>query len=254
MALRVPKKDKDIVRDKILDEIDPKTNFVLKPITLEDLDKLVFDTFNNRFTINEKTINLINLDSDLVSMEYENPQQFDKDKGYLNLPYFTVWRKSTKKLTRTSSSNKSVIYSIPKSKGNQGIVYEEYICPPPVFLELEYDFQFITTFRQSTNDFEQAMLEVFRNKRISLVLYGERFELSPIDPEVLGSLEVVDREGSNGQSLYVLSYNFKLWAYTRDLKDLQKRERINTFSLKIVEKNNGQVEQDIESTIIKDNP
>ena len=29
-------------------------------------------------------------------MEYENPQQFDKDKGYLNLPYFTVWRKSTK--------------------------------------------------------------------------------------------------------------------------------------------------------------
>lgn len=254
MALRVPKKNKDIVRDKILNEIDPNTNFVLKPITLEDLDKLVFDTFNNRFTINEKQLNLITLDADLISMEYENPQQFDKDKGYLNLPYFTIWRKSTKKLTRTATSNKSVIYSIPKSKGNQGIVYEEYICPPPIFLELEYDLQFITTFRQSTNDFEQAMLDVFKNKRISLELYGERFELSPIDSETLGSLEIVDREGSNGQSLYVVSYNLKLWAYTRDLKDVQKRERINSFSLKIVEKNGNQVEQEIQSIIIKDNP
>lgn len=213
---------------------DENSNFVLRPITLENLDECVYNTFNKRFTIAGKQVTLIELDAEVASMRFENPEMFDKVKQYLNLPYFTMWRQDAgTQLFRTSPSFKPIIYCIPKWKP-QGLVYEEWITPAPIFYKFPYTFLFMTTYREYCNEFEQYMMDYFKNKRNIILLENERFEIMPVNKNKIADLEVVDRESKSGQSLYKLTYNLELVAYTRRAEDIQKRERTNRYVVDIV--------------------
>lgn len=215
--------------------VDPETNYFLRDISLENIDQCVFEAFHRRFKINSKELNLISLDADVASMRFENPQSFDTGKQFLNFPYFTYWRSASNPWTRTSNMNRPTTYIVPK-KLPQGVVYTEYIVPPPVMLKLNYTFKFITTYREHLNEFETQMLEYFKNKRNLVVWDNERFEIMPNEQFVLGSLETVDREGSIGQSMYVVTYELQVIAYTRDSSKVMKRERPNTYSLQVSER------------------
>ena len=217
-----------------INQQDPYTNFNPRKIDLENIDEAFFMNFNNRFIIAGKQLNLISLDSDLASMEFQNVLQFDELTKYLNFPYFTFWRSNTAPWWKISPSNKPIIYTIPKTKA-QGLVYEEYIMVPPKPYKLTYTVKFLTTFREYTNKFEEQMAEYFKNKSNVLFLDGERFEIRSVNQDDLATLTVVDREGVNGQSLYILSYELCVYGFLRKPDDIQKRERINTFSLKIKE-------------------
>lgn len=214
--------------------VDPETNFFLRSLSLENIDQCVFETFHRRFTVATKLVNLIPLDAEVASMRFENPQNYDVGKQYLNLPYFTMWRSATNPLTRTSSTNKPTTYVVPQMKP-QGVVYTEYIMPPPQLLKLNYTFKFITTYREHLNEFEAHMLEYFKNKRNIIIWDSERFEIMPNEQFVLGILETVEREGTVGQSLYVITYELQVIGYTRDISQIQKRERPNTYSFQISE-------------------
>ena len=56
----------------------------------------------------------------------------------------------------------------------------------------------------------------------------------PVNNNKIADLEVVDRESKSGQSLYKLTYNLELVAYTRRAEDIQKRERTNRYVVDIV--------------------
>ncbi len=226
--------------------VDENSNFFLRNITLENIDQAVFEAFNRKFTINTKALNLISLDSDIASMRFQNPQSFDTGKQYLNFPYFTFWRSATNPITRTSSMNRPTTYIVPK-KLPQGVVYTEYIVPPPVLIKLNYTFKFIATFRDSINEFETQMLDYFKNKRNLVIWDNERFEIMPNEQFILGAIETVDREGGVGQSMYVVTYELQVIAYTRDVSQILKRERPNTYSLQVVERT-GSVLTSIDQT------
>lgn len=226
--------------------VDENTNFVLRPITYENIDQAVYEEFNKRFTISNKQLGVILLDAEIASMQYDNFEQFDKTKGYLNLPFFTMWRNNIAPLFRSSPSHKPSTYIIPKKKA-QGIVYEEYIMPVPKWEKLSYVFKFLSNYRENVNVFENQMNNYFKNKRNIINLDNERFQIMPTDQDTRGTLEVIDREGSSGQSLYVLTYEITVWAYTRRLEDVQKRERKNTFDIKITERD-GRGSTDITQT------
>lgn len=223
-------------------EVDYFTNYINRTITLETVDQAVWQEFNNRFTIAQKQIGLISLDSEISTMQEENIKQYDQLKQYLNFPIFTFWRTNTGKEYRVSPTNKMVMYAIPKKKA-QGTVYEEYITPPPTLVKLTYEFKFLTTYRDHTNTFEQYMNEYFKNKRNIILFEQERFEIQPSNANELGTLDTVEREGSSGQSLYVLTYQLIVSAYLRDAKQVQKRERPNTYSLRITERTNNIVNE-----------
>lgn len=215
--------------------VDESSNFFLRNLTLENIDQAVFETFQRRFIVATKSVNLISLDADVASMRFQNPQSFDTGKQYLNFPYFTYWRSATNPLTRNSPTNKPSIYVVPR-KLPQGVIYTEYIVPPPILLKLNYTFKFITTFRDHLNEFETQMLDFFKNKRNIVIWDGERFEIMPNEQFTGGTLETVDREGSVGQSMYVITYDLQVIAYTRDISQIQKRERPNTYSFQVVER------------------
>lgn len=215
-------------------DVDPSTNFILRNITLENIDQAVFEALNRKFTIASKALNLIPLDAEVASMRFQNPQAFDNNKQYLNLPYFTMWRTGVNPLTRTSPSNRPTTYVIPKKKA-QGVVYEEYIMAPPQLLKLSYTFKFVTTFREYLNELESQFLEYFKNKRNVIEWDKERFEIMPNEQFTLGALDTVEREGSNGQTLYVVTYELQVIGYTRDISQIQKRERPNTYTLSLKE-------------------
>lgn len=187
--------------------------------------------------MNKKPIDLILLDAEVAAYKLQHPEQFDKIKEYLNLPYFIMWRESSKPLFRTSPAQKFVIYTVPVNRP-QGLVYEEYVTPAPILMRFPFVFKFLSTFRENTNQFEQQMANYFKNKRNLLILDGERFEIMPANKDELGSLEIVDREGQ-GRTLYITTYNLEVIGYLRDLKDIQKREAVNTIALKITEKTEG---------------
>jgi hypothetical protein len=210
-------------------------SFFLRNLTLENIDQSVFNTFNRRFKIAGKELGLILLDAEVASLRFDNPQNFDTFKQYLNLPYFTMWRSNVSPITRTSPTNRPTIYVVPTMKP-QGVVYTEYIMPPPQLLKALYTFKFVTTYREYLNQLETYFLEYFKNKRNIVIWDNERFEIMPADQFSGGSLEVVDREGADGQSLYVVTYEVQVIAYTRDISQILKRERPNTYSLQIVER------------------
>lgn len=217
--------------------VDENTDFILRPITLENIDQAVWESLNRRFTVGEKLLNLIPLDADVAAFKFQTPAQFDEQKGYLNFPYFTMWRTGVgpEASSRTSPSHKPAIYTVPKKKG-QGIVYEEYIMPVPQLLRASYTFKFVTTYREHTNEFEQQMLQYFKNKRNLVVVDKERFEIMPTAAPTPSTLEVADRDGSQGYSLYILTYELAVVCYLRDINQIQKRERPNTYDIQIVER------------------
>ena len=180
------------------------------------------------------------MDAEVASMRFENPQNFDTLKQYLNLPYFTMWRTGVVPITRSSSQNRPTTYIVPTMKP-QGVVYTEYICPPPQLLKLSFTFKFVSSYREYLNEFETQLLEYFKNKRNIIVWDNERFEIMPGEQFTAGTLETVDREGANGQTLYVLTYEMQVIAYTRDISQILKRERPNTISLQIVENSGAEL-------------
>lgn len=217
--------------------VDENSDFILRPITLENIDQAVWESFNRRFTVGEKLLNLIPLDADVAAFKFQTPAQFDEQKGYLNFPYFTMWRTGTSPEAniRVSPAHKPSIYTIPRKKA-QGIVYDEYIMPAPQLLRAAYTFKFVTTYREHTNEFEQQMLQYFKNKRNLVIVDNERFEIMPADATAPSALEVADRDGSQGYSLYVLTYELAVVCYLRDISQIQKRERPNTYDIKIIER------------------
>jgi hypothetical protein len=221
--------------------VDENTNFFLRPITLENIDQSVFETLHRRFKIAQKPLNLIPLDAELASMRFQNPQSFDSLKQYLNLPYFTMWRTQVSQITRSSITNRPTIYIVPTKKP-QGTVYTEYIVSPPPILKLSYTFKFVTTYREYLNEMETQMLEYFRNKRNVVIYDNERFEIMPNDPLQLGLLDTVDRAGATGQTLYVLTYELQVIAYTRDPSTILKRERPNLLNVRMIERSGPQLD------------
>lgn len=213
-------------------EVNLPTNFNLKTITLEDIDMAVFQEFNNRFKIGEKIMPLIILDAEVSSLHNANYLQFDKNKQFLNGPYFTIFRTDCKPLRRTSPTYKKVIYSRPISSAN-GIVFEEYITEGPKEYNLFYELKFITNYREYTNQMEAEMRHFFRNKRNMIICNNERFVIGPDDQNQLSKLEMVNREDVALRTLYVTTFTLKLWCFTRDLSNMQKRLRPNTFTLDI---------------------
>ncbi len=215
--------------------VDQNTNFVLRPITLETIDEAVFRTFDKRWQIRNKNLDLILLDAEVASLKFQHPENFNKIKEYLNLPYFVGWRAGSGKLLyRTSPSKKSIIYTIPTMKP-QGLVYEEYIMPSPQLLKFPYTLKFLSTYRQSLNEFEVYMTNQFKNKLNQIEVDKERFIISPVDTKDAGKLDVNKRE-SNGRTLYTLTYDLEITGYLRDISQVQKREKPNTFNIQISER------------------
>lgn len=215
--------------------VDEQTDFALRPITYENLDQAVFNEFNKRFKIRGKDLGLIQLDAEVASTIFQSHEQINNYKKYINLPYFTVWRSKTSPMYRVSPSYKPVIYAIPKMKA-QGLVYEEWITPPPQMQKLSYVFKFLSNYRGSINEHEEQMMRYFKNKRSIILLDNERFEIQPSDPDSIGALETIEREGVENQTLFVLTYELELWCYIRKIEDIQKRERPNRVLMTIKER------------------
>ena len=208
------------------------TNFVLKTLTLEDCDRGVYEEFNKRFRISNKWMPLIILDAELVSIHYQNYEQFDTDKQYLNGPYFTMFRKQAIPKYRTNPAYKPVMYTVPKMKAN-GLVYEDYIAEGPLSWELVYDLKFISNFREYTNEMEAQMRHYFRNKRNIIVVDTQRFSIGPTNQDALAQVEIINRESVEQKTMYVSTYELKLYCWTFDASNVQKRERPNTYVLDI---------------------
>lgn len=212
------------------------TNFELKTITLEDIDQGLFIEFNKRFVIRDKQMPLISGDAEIASISMQNYEQFDTEKGYLNPPFLIFTRTAAEKKFRTNPTYKKVLYSVPKKKA-QGVVFEEYISEGPINYELTYEFKFVTDFRESVNQMEQQLNAYFRNKRNIFTVNSERFSVGPTDQNKVGDLEIMNREELSMNTLYVLTFNLKVWCYTFDASTVQKRERPNSYSLNMVVKN-----------------
>jgi len=215
-------------------KIDKDTSFSLRPITLENIDEAIYRTFNRKFRVGEEELGLIQLDADVAAHKHQHPEKWNKAKEFLNIPYFVYWRSTAQSLYRTSPSFKPIVYTVPTKKP-QGVVYEEYIMPAPEILKFPMVFKFVTALKEHTNQMEEHFLKLFRNKRILVVLDGERFELKPTDQNARGEVEM-EKRGGEGQKLYIMTWNLELIGYLRDIKDVQKREKVNTFSIQISEK------------------
>ena len=161
--------------------------------------------------------------------EREMAEQFDLNKGFLNGPFFTMFRTKSIPKFRTNPAYKPVVYTIPKKKAN-GIVYEEWLGRGPLRYELMYELKFISNFREYTNHFETQIREYFCNKRNIIICNNERFSIGPADQDTLAELEIVDRDDVQEGTLYVLTFSLKLECFTRDMENIQKRERHNKYT------------------------
>ena len=215
--------------------VDDATNFVFRPIGYENIDQAVFLEFNKRFKIKGKSLGLIQLDAEVASTIFQNHEQLNSYKKYINLPYFTVWRSKSSPMYRVSPSYKPIIYSVPKTKA-QGVVYEEWITPPPQLQKLSYTFKFLSNYRSNVNEHEEQMMHYFKNKRNIIIVDQERFEIMPADSETIGTLDTIERENVENQTLFVLTYELDVWCYIRKLEDVQKREKPNRISMQIKER------------------
>src|ERR1035437_4957775 len=214
--------------------VDENTDYILRTINLENLDECIYRTFNNRFTVANKAVDMILLDAEIASLKFNHPDKFDDFTEYLKLPYFTCWRTNDELLFRTNPSYKKVMYVQPVQK-DQGIIYNEYITEAPKYLKVFYTMKFITTLREYSNQYEEQLIKCFKNKRMVVSLDGEKFHLQLANPLKPTEMEVSKR-GGTGKSYYTLTTELELWAYTRDSKDMQKRERPNKFTFTIQEK------------------
>jgi len=227
--------------------VDEHTDYILRSITLENLDESIYSAFNNKFIVATKPVEMILLDAEVASLKFQHPEKFDDLTEYIKLPYFTCWRTNDEQFFRTNPSYKRVIYAEPVEKA-QGIVYEEYITKAPKFIKVYYTIKFMTTLREYANQYEEQMMKCFENKRMLITLDRERFHLQPADTGKICDLEVTKR-GDAGKSFYILTSNLVMWAYTRDSKDMQKRERPNQFSFSVSESTDGEPTVIHESTV-----
>lgn len=213
-------------------------NFNLRQITLEDIDQAVFSEFNERFYVNGSLMKLYNGDAETTSLPMMNYENYDQAKQFLSWPFFIYTRTDTKKVYRSNPVNKRITYAIPKKKA-QGIVIEEYITAGPINYELTYQFKFVSYYRASCNEIEQQLNHYFRNKRNMILLGNERFSIGPADGNNVSTLEMVDRDSPGSITMYVLNFNLKLYCWTMDLSDMQKRERPNSVTMNMVIKDDN---------------
>lgn len=214
--------------------VDEATNHIPRKIELIDLDKAVFERFNNKFQIKNKILELIKLDGEFTAKEVENHKSFDNIKGFIGMPYFTYTRLDSIKKTKSSPTNKTIIYSIQKQKEN-GIVIEDWIMPPPFRIELQYQFTFHTSYRSSSNEFTQQWINLFKNKRIILDVDGERFELRPDDYENMVRTSFEFGDDITKKLIYNHEMIIILEGILR-LDDIVKKERVNKLRVDITEK------------------
>jgi len=228
---------------------DRNSSFILRDISLENIDQLVYKEFNRKFNLAGNPIDLILLDTEVSAYKQLHPEAFDKVKEYLALPWFLVWRGAAKPLFKVNPAKKDVIYSIPTMKP-QGLVYEEYVAPAPIYMKFPYTFKFLTAFRENTNQVETQIIEYFKNRRNVLIQDGERFEIKMVDKDALGELVVADREGT-GRTLYTMTYQLEVIGYLRDSKLTQKREAINSITIDLSERIEGKEEILISQSVTK---
>lgn len=227
------------------------TNFNVKSITLEDCDRVVFEEFNKRFIIGEKQMPMILLDTEVASLQMQNAEQFDLDKGFLNGPFFTIFRTKSIPKFRTNPAYKKAIYTIPKQKAN-GIVYEEWIIDGPLSYDLIYEVKFLTHYREYTNEMETQMRHYFRNKRNIIICNNERFSIGPVEQDTLSDLEIVSREEVSERTMYVSTFTLKLECFTRDMSSMQKRERPNKYTIDIAVTERDKVQKDSTIELLAD--
>ncbi len=226
--------------------VDENTNYFQRDITYEMIDKSVYDFFNEKLLVSHFNMPLILLDRDFMSMRYENYMQYDTLNEYLNPPFFTMYRNAVKPLWRVSPANKMVSYTIPKLK-NSIVYYEQYLSPPPRWEILTYEFKFISNYRERTNEFENQMNELFKNKRnIVFVDTGERFEIKPEDQNTRSELEKMYGSTNQIQRVFVLTYRFEVHCYIRLASNTQKKERKSIIEYSIVE-SDGKTEEKIQN-------
>lgn len=205
------------------------TSFELQVIELEDLDMMVINFFDNYFTIDGKNLRLINGMVDVASVKFLYPEIYNQEKETFIKPIFTVKRTNVSPKFRSNASYKPNVYVIPQMKP-QGLVYTEYTVTPVKYIDIEYEFIFLTTFKDTQNELITAIREYFANKRNILEMNGERFTIRPTD-----DLErLFDNDEStdiNRPKEYILSFSMTLEGYLRSKDSIQKRERPNNYTV-----------------------
>lgn len=205
------------------------TNFILQTITLEDLDKMVIDTFDSMFTINSKPLRLINGMIDSVSARQIYPEIFNIEKETFIKPMFIVERSKTTPKGRSNPSFKPSTFVIPTMKP-QGLVFEEYIVTSATYYDLTYSFLFISSYKDVINELVEQVRFYFRNKRNIVNLHNERFTIKPeSNLEDLFIEEEIDEADKPKE--YTLEFSLVLEGYTRKEDSTQKRQRPNTYSV-----------------------
>lgn len=213
-------------------KVDQNTNFNLRSITLTDIDLAVQQEFTGRFNIDGELLNLYFGDAPASSLQNMNLENFDEEKDFLQLPFFIFSRTASTPKYRTNPGKKYIIYAAPKKKA-QGTVIEEYITTGPQNWELIYDFKFATHYRESANEMEIQFQEYFMNKRNIINFEGERFSIGSANPGQLTTLEVVNGDTDSDATVYVVTCQLRMFCYTRDLSQMQKRERPNSYTIDI---------------------
>lgn len=213
-------------------KVDHDTNFNLRSITLTDIDLAIQQEFNDRFQIDGQIMPLYFGDAPANSLQNMNLENFDQEKDFLQLPFFIFSRISSTPKFRSNPGKKYVVYAAPKMKA-QGMVIEEYITTGPQNWELVYEFKFATHYRESANEMEMEFQKYFMNKRNIINFEGERFSIGSANSGQLTSLDVVDGQTDGEATTYVLNCQLKLYCWTRNIDQMQKRERPNSYTIDI---------------------
>lgn len=215
--------------------VDEKTNFVLRNITHEDIDKAVWETFHQRFKIKKRLLPLIKLDGDYIALKEENLNQVDSIKKFIGFPTFTITRTSESRQYRVSPSNRPVVYSQVKKKEN-GYVVEQYTTTPPRLMVMNYTLTFHSTYRGSSNEFINQWEKYFANKRAVIKFDNERFEIQPEDYDRLYDLTMENGDDNTKKTVYNHEMRIQVWCYLRDIEDVKKKELPNRVEFEIKEK------------------
>lgn len=215
--------------------VDEKTNFIPRSITHEDIDKLVWETFHQKFKIKRRLLPLIKLDADYIAQKEENQNQVDSVKKFIGFPTFTFTRTSEGRQYRVSPSNRPIIYSQKKKKEN-GYVIEQYTTTPPRVMLLNYTFTFHSTYRASSNEFINQWEKFFSNKRAVIKFDNERFEIQPEDYDRLYDLTMENGDDNSKKTVFNHEMRVQVLCYLRDVEDVKKKEMPNRLEFEIKEK------------------
>lgn len=206
------------------------TSFELQEITLEDLDMMVINYFDNYFTINGKKQRLINGMIDSVSVKHLYPEIYNKEKETLIYPIFTIKRNNVSPRDRTNPSYKPNVYVIPEMKP-QGLVYSEYVVNPVQYMDITYDFLFVTSFKETINEMVVQVRDYFKNKRNVINFNVDRFTIKPADYTSMFSENESDSPDTPKE--FMLSFSFIVEGYLRPKDSIVKREMPNSYTLEI---------------------